>query len=200
MLVVGLTGGIASGKSTISSFFQKLGAVIIDADILARELVIPHSPAWQEIVQHFGTEILQADGTLQRKKLGDLIFQSSSERKVLNRIMHPRIKEKIREAIRVHRQKEVTTLLIVVAPLLIEAQMTELVDEIWLVVLPENLQLQRLTQRDNLSIEDAYLRMAAQLPLQEKIKYATRVIDNSGPPAETQKRVVTLWQEVTQKA
>ncbi|MDD2432949.1 MAG: dephospho-CoA kinase [Clostridia bacterium] len=198
MLVVGLTGGIASGKSTISRYLRELGAAIIDADVLARELVLPHSPAWQEIVYYFGAEILDSDGFLQRKKLGKLIFQSAAERKVLNQILHPKIKDKTIELIKFYQQKKDIPLVVVVAPLLIEAKMTEMVDEIWLVVISEELQLQRLKQRDNLSTLEAQKRIAAQLPLQEKLKYASRVIDNSGSREETRQKVLALWQQAVE--
>lgn len=196
VLVVGLTGGIASGKSTVSRYLRELGAEIIDADVIARELVFPQSPAWQEIVNHFGKEILDADGFLQRKKLGEIIFQSPAEREILNRILHPRIKEKITELIRAFCQREDLSLLIVDAPLLIEAGMVEMVDEVWVVAIPAELQLQRLRERDNLSVSEAQKRLATQMPLQEKIKYASRVIDNSGKIEETRKTVSSLWDQV----
>jgi dephospho-CoA kinase len=196
VLVVGLTGGIASGKSTVSRYLRELGAEIIDADAIARELVLPQSPAWQEIVNHFGKEILDVDGFLQRKKLGEIIFQSSIERKVLNKILHPRIKEKIAELIKLFRQEDDFPLLIVDAPLLIEAEMTGMVDEVWVVVISTELQLQRLKERDKISSVEAEKRLAAQMPWQEKIKYASRVIDNSGSREETRKKVFALWQQV----
>ena len=196
MLVVGLTGGIASGKSTVSCYLRELGAKIIDADVLARELVLPHSPAWQEIVNHFGAEILTQDGFLQRKKLGEIIFQSPTERKVLNKILHPKIKDKTIELIKLFRQKKDFPLLVIDAPLLIEAEMTEMVDEVWVVAIPEELQLQRLKARDNLSTLEAQKRIATQMSLQEKLKFASRVIDNSGSREETRRKVFILWKQI----
>jgi dephospho-CoA kinase len=196
VLVVGLTGGIASGKSTVSCYLRELGAKIIDADVLARELVLPHSPAWQEIVNHFGAEILTKDGFLQRKKLGEIIFQSPTERKVLNKILHPKIKDKTIELIKLFRQKKDFPLLVIDAPLLIEAEMTEMVDEVWVVAIPEELQLQRLKARDNLSTLEAQKRIATQMSLQEKLKFASRVIDNSGSREETRRKVFILWKQI----
>jgi dephospho-CoA kinase len=197
VLVVGLTGGIASGKSTVSRYLRELGAEIIDADVLARELVLPQSPAWQEIVAHFGAKILDGDNFLQRKKLGEIIFQSPPERKVLNEILHPRIKEKTAELISLWRERKDPPLLVVDAPLLIEAGMAGLVDEVWVVAVPIELQLQRLKERDKISAAEAQKRLAAQMPLQEKTKYAARVIDNSGTREETREKIFALWQQVT---
>lgn len=196
MLVVGLTGGIASGKSTVSQYLRELGAIIIDADALAKELVLPHSCAWREIVAHFGKDILNEDGSLKRKKLGEIIFQSPNERKVLNQILHPRIIEKTEELIKQYRQKENIPLLVVDAPLLIETGMTNMVDEVWVVAIAEELQLKRLSERDNLSEQEAQRRLDAQLPFTEKVKYAQRVIDNSGEIEETREKVRSLWNKV----
>lgn len=196
VLVVGLTGGIASGKSTVSHYLRELGAEIIDADVLARELVVPQSPAWQEIVKHFGREILDSQGFLQRKKLGEIIFESPLEREALNKILHPKIKEKTAELIRLFGQREDLSLLVIDAALLIETGMVGMVDEVWVVTIPEELQLQRLRERDEISSAEAQKRLMAQMPLPEKIKYATRVIDNSGTLEETRKKILALWKQV----
>lgn len=196
MRVIGLTGGIASGKSTVASYLREWGAVIIDADILARELVCPGSLAWQKIMAHFGAEIITSHGLLDRNKLGKIIFASPTQRQVLNGILHPQIKERMIELIEVTRQKKDVPVVVVVAPLLIEAGMTAMVEEIWLVVLPEKLQLQRLLKRDQLSPLAAQKRIRAQLPVGEKIKYASRIIDNSGSPAKTKEIVWAMWQKV----
>lgn len=196
MLVVGLTGGIASGKSTVSQYLRELGAEIIDADVIARELVYPRSSAWQEIVNHFGREIIDEKGFLQRKKLGQIIFQSPAEREVLNKILHPKIKQRIAGLIEACRHKKDVPLIVVDAPLLIEAGMIGMVDEVWVVAIPEELQLQRLRERDNLSVTEAQKRLVSQMPLQEKLKYAHRVIDNSGTINETKKAVYSIWKQV----
>lgn len=196
MLVVGLTGGIASGKSTVSRFLQELGAEIIDADVIARELVLRQSPAWQEIVKHFGQKVIDEQGFLLRKKLGEIIFHSPAERRILNGILHPRIKQRITDLLMSLRQKKDLPLIVVDAPLLIEAGMVEMVDEVWVVAIPLELQIKRLKERDSLSTVQAEKRLASQMPLQEKIKYADRVIDNSGNIMETQKKIECLWKEV----
>ena len=196
MLVIGLTGGIASGKSTVSRYLRELGAKIIDADVIARELVLPQSSAWQEIVRHFGSEIIDEEGALLRKKLGEIIFRSSTERAVLNAILHPRIKQKIMEILSSLRNQKDIPLIVVDAPLLIEAGMVEIVDEVWVVAIPAELQRKRLIERDKISRAEAEERLAAQMPLQEKIKYAHRIIDNSGTIMETKKELDLFWQEI----
>jgi len=196
VLVIGLTGGIASGKSTVSRYLRELGAKIIDADVIARELVLPQSSAWQEIVRHFGSEIIDEEGALLRKKLGEIIFRSSTERAVLNAILHPRIKQKIMEILSSLRNQKDIPLIVVDAPLLIEAGMVEIVDEVWVVAIPAELQRKRLIERDKISRAEAEERLAAQMPLQEKIKYAHRIIDNSGTIMETKKELDLFWQEI----
>jgi len=196
VLVVGLTGGIASGKSTVSQYLRELGAKIIDADVIARELVYPQSSAWQEIVNHFGREIIDESGFIKRKELGQIIFQSPAEREVLNEILHPKIKQRIAEQIQVCRQKKDLPLIVVDAPLLIETGISGMVDEVWVVAIPLELQLQRLRERDNLSVIDAQKRLASQMPLQEKTMYAKRVIDNSGTINDMKIMVNSLWKQV----
>jgi len=196
VLVVGLTGGIASGKSTVSRYLRDLGAEIIDADVIARELVYPQSSAWQEIADHFGREIVDEQGYLKRKKLGQIIFQSTVERKILNEILHPKIKQRISEQIQVCLQKKEVPLIVVDAPLLIETGISEMIDEVWVVAIPQELQLQRLRERDKLSATDAQKRLASQMPLQEKTRYAQRVIDNSGTVNNTKRIIDTIWKQV----
>ncbi len=196
MLVVGLTGGIAAGKSLVSQYLRELGAQIIDADLVARELVSPHSSAMQEIVRHFGSEIVNEDGSLKRKELGQLIFRFPEQRKVLNQIMHPRILAKITDAINEYRTLGRAPLIVVDAPLLIETGLHQLVDEVWLVDIPEELQILRLRERDELTEEAALQRLQSQLPLAEKRKYAHRIIDNSGEMLETKELIHRIWQQV----
>lgn len=196
MLVVGLTGGIAAGKSLVSQYLRELGAQIIDADLVARELVSPHSSAMQEIVRHFGSEIVNEDGSLKRKELGQLIFRFPAQRKVLNEIMHPHIIARIADAINEYRALGRAPLIVVDAPLLIETGLHQLVDEVWLVDIPEELQILRLRERDGLTEEAARQRLQSQLPLAEKRKYAYRIIDNSGEMLETKELIHRIWQQV----
>lgn len=197
MKVIGLTGGIASGKSAISRYLRELGAAVIDADLVARELVEPHTKGWQDIVEHFGPDFLRDDQTLDRKKLGSLVFASSPAREALNGIIHPLISKAVQEKVNGYRELGDYPLVVFDAPLLIEAGMTDLVDEVWLVAVPPEVQIKRIMERDHLTREAASLRLQSQLPLDEKTKYAHRVIDNNRPLSETLACVHGLWLALT---
>ena len=194
MIVIGLTGGIGSGKSTVSRKLKDLGATVIDADQVARDVVKPGTPALRKIVQAFGSGILNDDGTLNRKKLGALAFQDPAARAVLNQITHPWIKEAILGEVEKYRRQPASNQIVVVeAPLLIEVDLHHGLDEIWVVQVDERVQLERLMNRDGITAFEASQRIASQLPQAEKLKYATRVIDNSGSEAETKKQVARHW-------
>lgn len=197
MLVIGLTGGIASGKSTVSTHLAKLGAVIIDADKLAREVVEPGQPGLNLLVQTFGSGILQEDGTLNRSALGQLVFSRPEQRERLDSITLPLIKEKTREQLEALRTRPDAANLIVVldAPLLLEAGLTKVVDSVWVVALPVEAQLQRLMERDGFTREQAMARLDSQMPLEEKLAKADKVIWNDGSIDDTLKRVDQLWAE-----
>ncbi|MDD3653694.1 MAG: dephospho-CoA kinase [Desulfotomaculaceae bacterium] len=191
MPVIGLTGNIGCGKSTVAKYLAGLGAEIIDADRVAREIVAPGTPALAEIVESFGREILNEDGTLNRKKLGSLVFADSRALDRLNRITHPRIVEAIRRLEQNFRDRPDShqKLLVVDAPLLIEVGLDQGVDEIWVVLVDPDKQVRRLAERDRLDPEEVRLRIASQMPQSEKLRYARRVIDNSFTLEETKKQV-----------
>lgn len=195
MLVIGLTGGIASGKSTVSQYLKSLGAVIIDADVLARDLVSPQNEAWKEIMDTFGKDIVDEKGLLKRNNLGSIVFNSVEARKNLNRILHPKIIKATKEMLDEYRKRNVPVV-IVDAPLLIEAGMTELVDEVWVVAVPEKIQVGRLMLRSGLSQKEAVARLKTQMSLSAKLPYADRVIDNSKAVEETKKYVHHLWEKI----
>ena len=194
LLVIGLTGGIASGKSVVSRYLAELGATIIDADDLARKLVQPHTSAWREIINHFGKNIVDEEGYLKRKMLGKIIFQESKERDVLNSILHPQIIKKTKELIALYRQNPDITMVVVDAPLLIEAGMIEMVDDVWVVTIPEKLQIKRLMERDKITIQEAHMKLNSQMPLAEKITYADKIIDNSQSIEDTKAMIHYLWE------
>ncbi len=196
MMVIGLTGGIATGKSLISGFLKEKGAVIIDADELAKNAVIPKSPAWQEIYECFGKEYFDKEGNIDRKKLGKLVFSKPSAREKINSIIHPRVIRETEELLEHYRKEKMAKVVVVDAPLLIEAGMTGMVDEVWLVAVSPAIQLKRLRERDGISLSEAQQRVTSQMPLDDKLAYADRVIDNSGSQAETLKRVGDLWNSV----
>jgi len=195
MYVVGLTGGIASGKSAVSGILRKLGACIVDADQLAREIVEPGQPAWKEIVDYFGKDIVLPNGHLNRKRLGNIVFNSPSDRNVLNKITHEKILNKMREAIR-DIEKTGRKIVVLDVPLLIEAGFDNLVNEVWVVYVDEPLQLKRLQKRDQLTLEEAKARIQSQMPLCDKLRYTTIIINNEGDLAATACQVELEWKRV----
>jgi len=177
--VIGLTGGIASGKSTASSILKELGAIIIDADEVARKIVEKGRPALDEVKQYFGEKIILEDGNLNRKKLGSIVFSNHDLLKKLNEITHPYIIKEIINEINWYKKTDNDHVIIVDAALLIEMKLTYLVDEVWLICIPKDMQLNRLIERENISIDDAKKRINAQMSLDHKKRYAHRIIDNS---------------------
>ncbi|MDH7577995.1 MAG: dephospho-CoA kinase [Bacillota bacterium] len=196
MLVIGLTGGIASGKSLVSRQLRALGALVIDADQIAREVVQPGKPAYQSIVREFGKEVLNPDGSLNRQALGRLVFSDPKKLDKLNRITHPPIIAEIEKLFKIYRALFPEKVVALEAPLLYEAGLEKMVDEVWVVFVDFRTQLRRLMERDGLSEEEARRRIEAQLPLAEKVKRAHRVIDNGGSPEETERQVRKIWNEM----
>lgn len=197
--IIGLTGGIASGKSTVSRVLRELGAPVIDADLVAKDVVRPRTEAWEEVVRAFGSDILNEDGTIDRRKLGDRVFGNPEAVSRLNAIIHPRTIEAIREQLEQasHPESGPSPAGVVIdVPLLIEAGMLDMVDEVWLVVVDQATQLQRLMARDHYGLEQALNRIGAQMPIEKKRKYADFVIDNTGPVRATRARVKRLWDRV----
>lgn len=189
---IGLTGGIASGKSFVSDMLKEMGANVIDADQVYGELILPGRFLYEAIRQNWGDEILAFDGKIDRKKLATLVFSSKKDRLLLNDLTHPAVIEDIKE-----RLDAANNLIsVVVAPLLIEAGQTEIVDQIWLVVIDEETQLERLMKRESISHEDAVKRVRSQMPQDEKRKYADRIIDNNGTPENTREQVMMIWKEI----
>lgn len=198
MHVIGLTGGIASGKSTVSRHLAQMGAIILDADQIARDIVAPGKAALQEIVQEFGEAILLPDGSLDRVGLGKLVFTDKAKRDRLNQITHPKILAEIEEQIARHREgnERHNQVLVIDAPLLIEAGYVPLVESVWLVAVDEETQINRLMERDGYSKAEAESRLKSQMSLQEKLAYADQVIYNSGTVAETIAQVNQLWNKL----
>ena len=175
--IIGLTGGIATGKSTVTDYLQAhYPLFVLDADILAREAVQPRSPISNQIFQHFGTAIQTPAGTLDRVKLAQIIFNQPAERQWLEAQIHPYVRQHFEIALAQKRDR----ILVFSIPLLFEAQMTELVTEIWVVSCPLAMQISRLQQRNQLSREQAIARIESQMPLADKIALADRVIENQG--------------------
>jgi dephospho-CoA kinase len=195
MKVIGLTGGIGSGKSTVSRFLAELGAKVIDADKIGHELFRPDTEAWHEVVATFGREILATDGSIDRKKLGAIVFADPQALAKLNRIMHPRIQEAVRAQLERYRSQGVAVV-VVEAPLLVEAGWRSLVDEVWVTTAPEATILKRLKERAGLSEEESRARLRSQLASEERIKQADVVIDTDCSLDELRTKVRELWQRL----
>ncbi|MDR7483704.1 MAG: dephospho-CoA kinase [Armatimonadota bacterium] len=195
MKVIGLTGGIASGKSLVAGLLRDLGAWVIDADEVAREVTAPGSEALREIAEAFGPTVVGPDGALDRKALADRIFSDPQARQRLNAITHPRIRRRIVEEIAAVRARQPQAIVVVDVPLLLDTAPADAYpfDGVVVVYADEAAQLARLAARDGLTEEAARRRLAAQRPLREKVPLATWVIDNSGPPEATRRQVEALW-------
>jgi dephospho-CoA kinase len=193
--VIGLTGGIASGKTLVARMLQDLGAHVIDADALAREVVAPGAPAYREVVAAFGPEVVRPDGALDRAALAARVFRDPQARATLNRIIHPHVRRRMAEALAATTAAHPEGVVVLVIPLLLDTAPADLYpfDGIVVVWLDEAAQEARLMARDGLSREEARARIAAQRPLREKLSEATWVIDNSGTPEETRRQVEALW-------
>jgi dephospho-CoA kinase len=192
--IIGLTGGIASGKSSVALFLERLGARVVDADLLAREIVEPGEAALAEIVQAFGNRVLKEDGTLNRAALGEIVFSDRQARRTLEAITHPAIRRRAEERLSGLREAGVATAFYV-APLLFEAGIESRVDEVWVVYLDPAIQLERLMARDGLDREEALRRVACQMPMEEKKRLGRIVIDNCGTPEQLEAQVARLWRE-----
>ncbi len=194
--IIGLTGGIASGKTTISNILKELGAIIIDADKIARKVVEKSSPALKDIEENFGRDVLFKNGRLDRKKLGNIVFNDTGSLKKLNEIIHPYIVEKIIDEINHYKKTYNNRVIILDAALLIELNLMDLVEEVWLIVVPEEMQLGRLVERDNISANQAQKRIDAQIPLEDKKKYADLIIDNSKDLTYLQAQIEENWERI----
>jgi dephospho-CoA kinase len=193
-LLVGLTGGIASGKSSVSRMLNQLGCLIIDADLIARDVVEPGEPAYQKIVEAFGKGILDEEGFINRKRLGALIFQDAEKRKLLNEITHPEIIEREEAILSELVAEDHEGIVILDAALLIEAGGSGRVDRLVVVTIDEATQSRRLSVRDAISEAEARQKIRSQMPLSEKEKLAHYVIHNEGNPEQTRRQVQALYE------
>jgi len=195
MTVLGVTGNIGSGKSAVCRILAKLGATIIDADELAHETYKPHSQAWQELINTFGKDIVRANEEIDRQKLGQIVFPHPDALAQLNQIVHPRAYRMAQERIEDYRRQGAKAI-VVEATLLIEAGWTDLVDKVWLVVTPEDVAIQRLSQNKGISEAQILTRLKAQMPAEEKMKYADEVIYNEGGLGQLEAKVTELWHKL----
>jgi dephospho-CoA kinase len=199
MIVAGLTGGIATGKSTVASIFEAAGARLIDADRIARDAVRKGAPAYHDAVAHFGEAVLQDDGEIDRKRLAAVIFNDPAEQRALERIVHPQVKQEIARSLDLIRRETPDALVIVDVPLLFESGMDRGLAAAIVVYVPEQIQLERLMARDALTQPEALARIRAQMPIEKKKSLATLVIDNSGSLERTRDQTLEVYRRLSQQ-
>ena len=195
MKVIGITGGIGSGKSTVSQFLAELGAVIIDADKVGHEAFKSDTETWREVVAAFGRQILTSKGDIDRGKLGKIVFGSPESLAQLNRIMHPRMYEMVKARLEEYRRRGVEVV-VLEATLLLEAGWTSLVDEVWVTMANEATVLKRLQERGGLSEPEALARIRSQMSNEERVKHADVIVNNDCDLTELKVRVSELWQSI----
>ena len=195
-LLLGVTGGIATGKSAVADLLQEKGALTIDFDLLAREIQAPGQPAYQEIVSHFGPDVVLENGMLNRRRLSEIVFADPQKKSLLERFTHGRIRAAFHEKFNRYIVEQPDATVQAVIPLLIESRMQALFDRILVIYAPAAVQLRRLVRRDQLSEEHARRILASQLDIEQKRAQAGFVIDNSGELSATRQQVDDLWNEL----
>lgn len=195
MRVIGLTGGIASGKSTAAEALRRLGAPVVDADELAHRAIAPGGAAYELVREAFGDEVVGPDGTIDRKRLGRLVFRDPEARRRLESIVHPAVSRALAEWVEAERARGAPAVVLVI-PLLVETGWDRRVDEVWVVDVPEDVQIARLRARDGLEEEEARRRVRAQAPRAVRLRAATRVFRNEGEERELQAAIAEAWRAV----
>ncbi len=193
MILVGLTGGVATGKSTVAAMFKQCGAVVIDADVLAHEVVRPGKPAWQEIVRRFGRSLLNADQTLNRQALGQIVFGNRTKLRQLERIIHPRVAREQAKLTRQAARSNPQAVVVYDVPLLFEAGIDRRVDKVIVVTADRQTQITRLKKRNGLTKSQALRRVRSQMPLSRKIRMADLVLDGTKDRRSLKKDVTRLF-------
>ena len=196
MITIGLIGAIGTGKSTVASMLADLGATIINADQIGHAVYLPHTPAWQEVVATFGQEVLQPDGTINRRRLGEIVFADPAALQKLNSIVHPRMYNMIKEQLDELRRQGVQVA-VLEAAILLEAHWESLVDRIWCTIAPEEEIIRRLSHR--FTAEEVRSRLAAQMSQEERARHAHVVIDTACSLPELRRRVEALWNQLQQE-
>jgi dephospho-CoA kinase len=192
MFTIGLTGGIGSGKSEVTRKLGKLGAEIVNADLVGHEIYLPDTQGWKEVIEAFGQDILQSNREVDRKKLGAKVFENPEALETLNAITWPKIKAGIKERLDSHRAQG-AKVAVFEAALLIEANLNDLADEIWVVTSPEEAVIRRVKERNNFPEEAIRKRIRSQLPNEKRLEYADIAIDNSGDLEMLTTKLNTLW-------
>lgn len=197
MVVIGVTGGVGTGKSTVAAMFKRLGAELLDADKIAHQLMEPKRLAWREIVKAFGKGILNEDESINRRKLAELVFNDSGQRKVLEAILHPKVMRQIDYRLRQYRRSKRVKAVVLDVPLLVEVGGQKLVNAVVVVNAPKALQQQRLQKKFGWPKEEVHARIAAQWDLSAKVALADHVVDNSGSVDATRKQVKRIWKQLS---
>lgn len=192
---IGLTGGIASGKSSVSKLLVSLGAILIDADQIAREVMLPGHPVLAAVAKQFGQVVLLEDGSLNRKKLGELVFNHPDQLQALNQITHPAIRQEMRDRKHKFEEQFPDQLIVSDIPLLYESGLEDGYEQIMLVYVPREVQLERLMKRDGMDKDQAIRRLEAQMDIEKKKQKADIIIDNSGDFEETKKQILAFWHD-----
>ena len=200
MLIVGLTGGIASGKSLVTRVLRDLGAHVIDADKIVHDLLAPGRDACSEVIAHFGRDIQLSDGSIDRRKLGDIIFNHPEERAWLNQCIHPRVFKEYQTQVHHLRVRQPDAIVVMDAALLIETGYHKHMDRLIVVYAHQQDQVKRLMERDRFTLEQALARIASQMPLDEKRSYADYVIENTGTRDETERRTREVFAKLKAEA
>jgi dephospho-CoA kinase len=200
MVIVGLTGGIGSGKSTVAGMLKDEGAYVIDFDCLARRVVEPNKPAWRHIVDYFGPEILSSDGTVNRFALAKIVFSDEKRRKVLEGFTHPRIFEEQDALIKAIKRKDPCSVVIVDIPLLFELDLGDMFDKVILAYVPRAIQIKRVLKKGALGREEVEKRLNAQIPIEEKRSLSDYVIHNEGSLKDTREQVREIISELKELA
>jgi dephospho-CoA kinase len=200
MIVVGLTGGVATGKSTVAGLFHRCGALVIDADQLARQVVEPGKPAWRDIVRTFGKSILRSDGSIDRQALGAIVFQSPRKLRRLEQMIHPRVARLQTRLTKTIAERRPNAVVIYEVPLLFEAGVDARVDEIIVVSADRRTQIERLTRRTGLPRAQVLRRISSQMPLARKRRMAGIVLDGTMPLSKLKRMVARLYRELQKKA
>ena len=197
MKILGLTGNIASGKSLVASLLESHGAKVIDVDDIEKKIVETGQPTWQKIIDSFGRDILNADDTINRKALGDIIFNDNEKRKILNDLTHPVIIQTARDKVEEYKRGNAQLVIIEAALIVEKGGLKELIDKLRVVTSDQESQIERLAERNEYSKDEALSRINSQVPASEKSKHGDYIIDNSGTLEDTKNQVDLLWDEIT---
>lgn len=196
--VIGLTGGIGSGKSSVLKELKRLGAKVIDADKISREIVRPHSSAWKKIVKEFGKKILKKNKQIDRHILGQLIFSDNSKRKILERITHPAIIARVKKQVKALKRKNRKSVIVIDAPLLFEAKLEKMMDKVVVVWCDKKCQVERLLKKTSLQRPEILKRIKAQMPIEKKKKMADLLINNSNDIKALKLKTKQIWDKISQ--